>query len=182
MTRTCNRCGQAKAANAFKTQWVERDQKTRVSGSCRKCINAAQQERYSANPGRYRSEKRADAAKHADRRNAERRGKGRTPEQKERDKARAFEWRYGITLEQRDEMLAAQGGVCKICQTPDPGGRGEWCTDHDHACCPQKSRSCGSCIRGILCFGCNVMLGCAKDSPSTLQSAIEYLGVLHGKA
>jgi hypothetical protein len=91
-----------------------------------------------------------------------------------------YQWRYGITLDERDAMLAAQGGVCAICKSPDPGNGREWCTDHDHACCPQKSRSCGKCIRGILCFGCNVMLGCAKDSESTLHNAIDYLRKTHG--
>ena len=89
---------------------------------------------------------------------------------------RSFRWRYGITLDERDQMLAAQGGRCAICGAVEPGGQG-WCTDHDHACCPQKSRSCGECIRGILCFACNVMLGCVRDNPATLSAAVEYLAL-----
>lgn len=91
------------------------------------------------------------------------------------EKGQAYRRRYGMTLAERDAMLAVQGGGCAICQTTEPGGRGDWCTDHDHACCPTKSKSCGKCIRGILCFSCNVMLGCAKDNPMTLATAVEYL-------
>jgi hypothetical protein len=74
----------------------------------------------------------------------------------------------------RDALLAAQGGVCAICETSDPGKHG-WNLDHDHRCCPQPSgRSCGHCDRGVLCVGCNMRLVAAVESP-LLQKAIDYV-------
>jgi hypothetical protein len=60
--------------------------------------------------------------------------------------------RYGITAEQYDQMLADQGGVCKICKHAPVSNRLH--VDHDRACCPRIG-SCGKCIRGLLCSGCN---------------------------
>lgn len=53
--------------------------------------------------------------------------------------------------------------------------------DHDHACCKggglkETSRSsCGSCVRGWLCRGCNFTLGHVKDSVPRLRGLITYL-------
>jgi ribosomal protein L24E len=54
--------------------------------------------------------------------------------------------RYGLTIEQFDEMLAEQGGVCAICGTDTPLGRGTFHVDHDH----QTGQ-----VRGLLCHPCN---------------------------
>lgn len=67
-------------------------------------------------------------------------------------------YRYGLTGVAYDELLAAQGGVCGVCGTDDPGGKGSFHVDHDHDCCPTTARSCGRCIRGLLCTGCNAHL------------------------
>lgn len=67
-------------------------------------------------------------------------------------------WRYNLTAEAYDALLAAQGGVCAICgqcETATRLGRVlPLSVDHDHACCP-SSRSCGRCVRGLLCRSCN---------------------------
>lgn len=88
-------------------------------------------------------------------------------------RARHLQSRYGLSVEQFDELLAAQGFTCAICETPTPA-RG-WHVDHDHACCPTSSRSCGKCIRGVLCSRCNKALGAFLDSTTVLLRAIRYL-------
>lgn len=82
--------------------------------------------------------------------------------------------RYNLGRGRFEEMLAAQGGVCAICGTDEPGGRGAFHVDHDHACC-DGPRSCGDCVRGLLCTLCNMGLERFKDNPSLLQAAARYL-------
>ena len=72
--------------------------------------------------------------------------------------------KYDISLADYEEMLSKQGGVCKIC-----GGKNNNKTlsvDHNH-----KTGK----IRGLLCFSCNTVLGCAKDRIGILAKAITYL-------
>lgn len=71
-------------------------------------------------------------------------------------------WRYGVSEEDLLAMLEAQGGVCAIC----PKQMSKPCVDHDHAT--------GQ-VRGLLCHGCNTMLGLAGDDPERLNAAIAYL-------
>ncbi len=80
---------------------------------------------------------------------------------------------FGITIDRYEEMLSAQGGRCAICKGEPTAA--SLAVDHDHSCCPQKGRSCGKCVRGLLCEDCNRGIGMMKDSVSILQSAIEYL-------
>lgn len=85
-----------------------------------------------------------------------------TPEERQCFKLRQS---YGITLEDKNKMLEGQRGLCVICQTDDPGGRG-WQLDHCHT---EKT------IRGILCLKCNTGLGLFKDNPELLRRAASYL-------
>lgn len=81
---------------------------------------------------------------------------------------------HNITLAAFDALLETQGHRCACCGAPDPGGVYGWCVDHDHACCP-GDRSCGRCIRGLICGPCNKGLGHFKDSIETMQAGIRYL-------
>jgi hypothetical protein len=105
----------------------------------------------------------------------------RTPEQRRAEYQRNIATRYranlkkhGLTSEQYDALLAAQGGGCAICKGTTPYGRGRFHIDHDHACCPGQ-RSCGKCVRGLLCGRCNPGLGAFQDSPDLLVAAAAYL-------
>lgn len=82
--------------------------------------------------------------------------------------------KFGLTLESFDALLDAQGGACAICRKPCPRG-GALSVDHDHTCCPESDRSCGECVRGLLCRPCNVALGNLRDDPKILRRAAEYL-------
>lgn len=80
--------------------------------------------------------------------------------------------RMNITAAEYDAMFEAQGGVCAICERP-PGARA-LSVDHDHTCCP-RGRSCGQCIRGLLCDDCNNALGRFQDDVTRMLKAVEYV-------
>jgi hypothetical protein len=69
--------------------------------------------------------------------------------------------RYGITAEEADALLEAQGGLCVICKVA-PAVH----VDHDHAT---------GAVRALLCFNCNGGLGQFKDDPDVLRAAAEYV-------
>lgn len=76
-------------------------------------------------------------------------------------RARNFKARYGLTPEEVEAMLAAQGGVCAICEgTPERPA-----VDHDHAT--------GK-VRGILCTGCNIKLA-PVENVIFRAAALRYL-------
>ncbi|MFF0902729.1 endonuclease VII domain-containing protein [Kocuria sp. CPCC 205316] len=79
---------------------------------------------------------------------------------------------YGITQEQYDATLEAQGGGCAICGR-EPNGA-SLAIDHDHNCCPGTG-SCGGCIRGLLCGACNRGIGYLGDNAHRLRVATAYL-------
>lgn len=85
---------------------------------------------------------------------------------KNKDRVRnlAYLKKYNISLDQYNEILLSQGGVCGICRNAEAridnrsGATFNLAVDHDHLCCPGDN-SCGKCIRGLLCGNCNTKLG-----------------------
>ncbi len=84
----------------------------------------------------------------------------------------SLKYLYNVTQEQYDQLLADQNGLCAICFRPPKARR--LAVDHDHKCCP-GSRSCGKCVRGLLCGPCNMGLGYFQDDPEVLIQALMYL-------
>jgi hypothetical protein len=69
---------------------------------------------------------------------------------------------FGLTIEQYEEMVERQGGLCALCGQAGVG----LCVDHDH--------ETGQ-IRGLLCGKCNKGLGLFGDSAEGLIRALRYL-------
>ena len=87
--------------------------------------------------------------------------------------------RFNISIDQFMALLRFQGGVCALCfeaETSVKSGRiKNYAVDHDHSCCTERGRSCGSCIRGLLCMSCNTGLGSFEYKPATRKFFGEYL-------
>ena len=85
-----------------------------------------------------------------------------------------YQRKFGITLEERDEMLRKQNGKCAICDEDitfqdnmrKNTKRGTAQIDHCHG----KGH-----IRGILCGPCNNGLGCFRDDLFSISKAFEYI-------
>jgi hypothetical protein len=98
--------------------------------------------------------------------------RARTAENRLRQRCTA----YGITLDDYRGMLARQNGGCAICgRTAEQNGKA-LAIDHDHRCCPQPLRSCGRCVRGLLCSPCNVAVG-YFESEATMRACRDYVQI-----
>lgn len=76
--------------------------------------------------------------------------------------------KYGLSLEQYQQMLIAQNHKCAICSTTKPGGRSKkyFAVDHNHI--TNK-------VRQLLCSRCNTVLGHVQDNQNLLLKMIDYL-------
>lgn len=91
----------------------------------------------------------------------------------EKNRAQKLRLTYNMSVEDYDKMFQEQEGLCAICLC-SPQGDARLAVDHDHACCP-GTKSCGKCIRKLLCSSCNNGLGRFRDNEILLQRAIDYL-------
>ena len=102
-------------------------------------------------------------------------GLSRTPEYQ---RQRTLQFEYGLSPEDYQEMLAGQDNKCAICKLPFTETPA---VDHDHTCCIGRSadkttrKTCGKCVRGLLCMNCNAALGNFGDDIQLLLNAVEYL-------
>jgi translation initiation factor 2 beta subunit (eIF-2beta)/eIF-5 len=78
--------------------------------------------------------------------------------------------RYGITLEQYNELLEKQLHACAICKEPESqiswGKTKRLAVDHCH-----KTGK----VRGLLCQRCNTTLGRYEDDPYVWENFVVYL-------
>jgi len=74
--------------------------------------------------------------------------------------------KYGITLEDYNQLFIQQNGCCKICERHQSQFKKALAVDHCH--------STGK-VRGLLCTSCNNGLGRFKDSAELLKIAANYI-------
>jgi len=74
--------------------------------------------------------------------------------------------KYGITINQYNQLFLNQNGCCKICNKHQAEFKQKLSVDH----CHKTGR-----VRGLLCRHCNFGLGFAKDDISILENMIKYL-------
>ena len=154
------KCSKCKEEKSFDNFWKDRTTSSGYRSYCKDC---------KPNRRKYHDEWRA---KNRDKVNAYSKKAKAKPGAKARDRNRAIERNYGISVDEYNKMVISQEGVCAICKrVPNK----TFSIDHDHTCCPERSRSCGKCIRGLLCQTCNQALGMFLDSPEILFNAIKYL-------
>jgi hypothetical protein len=76
--------------------------------------------------------------------------------------------KYGVTIQDYNEMFESQNGCCAICDSHEIGRKGAKYFNIDH--CHNSGK-----VRGLLCHNCNIILGKIDDSKDWLNRAIEYL-------
>jgi hypothetical protein len=87
-----------------------------------------------------------------------RKNKTRYRDNARRDHLRA---KYGLTLEQYDDLHKSQNGRCAICQSDRKLN-----VDHCHKT---------GVVRGLLCWPCNTSLGKFNEDAAMLEAAARYI-------
>lgn len=80
---------------------------------------------------------------------------------------------YNLTIEDYNEMIKEQKGLCKLCKQPLDLTINN-CIDHDHKCC-EGEKACGKCIRGVLHDECNRYIALLERKPKLLIHALAYI-------
>lgn len=134
--------------------------KTGYLTTCRECFNSKLRKLYKENYLQHRDKKLS----------ATNEWRKRNPES-ERNKH--YKRKFGITIEQYNELWENQKGLCAICLKPEKihskgGSKPMWLSvDHDH--------TTGK-VRALLCFKCNTTLSYFERNEKSIESIIEYLG------
>lgn len=166
LLKVCLVCGQGKPRSEFYEQKRAKDGRNPY---CKVCARRIAGVNYRKNIERRREQNRAYHKLHKERL------KRSTEDSRRLTLARNFK----LTPEQYQQMLDSQGNACAICRQPEirrnqDGAVKALAVDHDHRCCP-GNKTCGRCIRGLLCHSCNLALGKFRDDPSLLLAAAMYL-------
>lgn len=89
-----------------------------------------------------------------------------------------FRWRYSLTAEDVIHRNLEENYKCSNAECAESR---DLHLDHAHTCCPDgkfetaHKKSCGLCVRGWLCRGCNFAIGFMQESPRKLRGLLVFL-------
>jgi Recombination endonuclease VII len=157
--KRCKKCGEAKPLDEFH---LAKGMADGHRSECKECHRARMRQWYSDNRERAIAGVRQWQHDNKEHLAAYRRDyrRGREAEAREGHLKRKF----GLTQADYEDLLARQGGGCRICGKRP--GKISLHVDHDH--------ETGK-VRGLLCVGCNNALGQFHDDAALLHRAIRYL-------
>lgn len=88
---------------------------------------------------------------------------------------------FNMTMDQLYWLFSIQKSRCFLCGEPEvridsrTGLVMRLSIDHDHRCCPDRGKSCGTCVRHLLCSTCNIMIGFAENKPAVVYRFADYI-------
>lgn len=157
--KLCSGCGEKKELSAFSKKNSAADG---LQPQCKACDSARLREVRETRPAEVAARKKESRNKNPQP-YRESWAKWKTnPENQRKVRDYNLRVRYGLSLEEFEARVAAQGGLCTVASCGNPAE----VVDHCH--------SSGK-VRGVICKKCNWALGYAGDSVARLQGLINYL-------
>lgn len=146
--KSCNKCGEVKQLDLFMKGKKYKDGR---KNTCKSCHSKYMTEYYLKNKDKYEEKLRLNRG----------------------DKRYKPSWkRHGLDEATFNQMSDKFNGLCWACKE-----REHSCIDHDHSCC-KGNFGCVKCVRGLLCFQCNVSLGLLGEDATKVQGLLQYVQAL----
>lgn len=153
--KLCTKCGESKTLEEF---YKNKSRKDGLDYNCKICCKFRQRLSYEANPEPHKA--RTLRSYH----------KNKNPD---RIRKRNIKVRYSISVEAYEVMLSGGCAVCGKSNEDEVMETGRYLAiDHDHTCCAGH-RSCGKCVRGVLCMRHNIADG-AFDTIEQIEKYLQY--------
>ena len=150
----CYTCSKEKEDTEYH---VDKTRKTGRKGSCKECLNSYNKSNYSLEKGRAKNKRWRELNKN---------------KTKMFYRKWALKRQYGITLEEYDDMLKKQQGLCYLCGLPETASKAtkdgvkNLAVDHCH-----KTGK----VRKLLCTKCNTAIGLLNDDIGLVKRLAQYL-------
>ena len=148
--KQCKACKQEKPISEF---YAHKSTKDRLISICKACHSEKSKKRRETPENKERSRLATERWR-------------KNPKNKRSYLSSKYKARYGITLDEYENMLDSQDNKCFICEEEAGYNNKPLYVDHCHS--TNK-------VRKLLCQHCNSGLGMFKDNPELLSKAAEYV-------